>query len=103
MKAACSKCGASWNVSIHKKLKKPYVCPWCSKMMKIALTVVGFIISCLLVPELNQMANAERGYQAVGGEALIPLLYLVVVGFIKTVLDYKKENAIKNVAYNKNS
>ncbi|ACL77361.1 hypothetical protein [Ruminiclostridium cellulolyticum] len=93
MKAACSKCGQPWNVSVHKKLNKPYVCPRCSKVKKMVLTAVGFIICCVAVPKLNRIVNVQRGYSAGGGEVLIPLLYLVVVGFIKTVLDYKKENA----------
>ncbi len=93
MKAACSKCGQPWSVSVHKKLNKPYVCPRCSKVKRTTLIVIGFIVNCLFVPRLNGIANDQRGYSAVGGEVLIPLLYLVVVGFIKTVSDYKKENA----------
>lgn len=85
MKAACSKCGLPWNVSVHKKLKKPYVCPRCSKEKKIALFVVGFIISCLMVPKFNSMANVTRGYQAVGGEVLIPVLYLLIAGLFKEI------------------
>ncbi len=93
MKATCSKCGQPWSVSVHKKLNKPYVCPRCSKVKRLALIVIGFIISCLFVPKLNGIANAQRRYSAGGGDVLIPLLYLVAVGFIRTVLDYKKENA----------
>lgn len=94
MKAACSKCGQPWGVSVHKKLNKPYVCPRCSRARKIVLTVVGFIICCIAVPKFNSIANDQRGYSAGGGEVLIPLLYLVVVGFIKTVSDYKKKTPI---------
>lgn len=82
-------------VSIHKKLKKPYICPKCTKLKRIAVMVAGFIVSCLIVPKLNVIANEQRGYQALGGEVLIPLLYILVIVFIKTFTDIKKENAQK--------
>ena len=85
MRATCTKCGQPWSVSIHKKLNKPYVCPRCTKIKKIALLVVGFIICCLLVPKLNGIANDQRGYQAVGGEVLIPVLYLAAVVLINEI------------------
>lgn len=85
MRATCSKCGQPWGVSIHKKLKKPYICPKCTKLKRIAVMVAGFIVSCLIVPKLNVIANEQRGYQALGGEVLIPLLYLLLVVLIKTI------------------
>ena len=55
------------------------------KGKKVTLFVIGFIISCLLVPMASEYANTWRGYHAVGGEVLIPVLYLIVVGLIKEI------------------
>jgi hypothetical protein len=93
MRATYKICGQPWSVSIRKNLNKPYVCPKCSKIQKIALIVIGFIISCLLVPKLNSIANYQRGYRALGGEIFVPVLYLVIIAFIKEVSNQKKENA----------
>ena len=93
MKAACTKCGHAWNVSVHRKIgKKGYVCPRCSN--KNALLVIGFIASCLSVPELNRVVNEFRGYNAVGGEALFPFLYLAIYGVIREFKSLIKEKAL---------
>lgn len=99
MKAICSKCGQVWNVSVHKNMKEPYECPHCfsrKKVKKIMLVTAGFFVSCLLSIKCSKIATVQRGYQVlVGGEDFIPLLYLAVVVFLKTISDYKKENAHK--------
>lgn len=99
MKAVCTKCGQPWNVSVHKNLKLPFVCPHCAckaRIKKLILYVVGFIISCLLVPLFADMAYRQRGYKAYGGEMLIPLLYVVIVGVIKEFFKIiKKESTYK--------
>jgi hypothetical protein len=46
------------------------------------LMIGGFIICCLLVPKLNGIANEQRGYQAIGGEMLVPVLYVAAVALI---------------------
>ena len=99
MKAVCKKCGLPWNVSIHTKIsKRGYICPHCTskaRIKKVVLFVVGFIVSCLLVPQFADIAYMQRGYKAYGGEIFIPLLYLVIVGVIKEFLDIKKKAPIR--------
>ncbi|OPX46342.1 hypothetical protein CLHUN_01580 [Ruminiclostridium hungatei] len=87
MTAKCSKCGAQWKVSIHKDLDSPFVCPRCSSKTKFKTTLffAGLIASCLIIPKLNCIANDARGYQAVGGEIFIPLLYLLVAALIREI------------------
>lgn len=51
----------------------------------VSLLVIGFIISCLMVPKFSAMANDIRGYEATGGEVLIPLLYLLVAALIREI------------------
>lgn len=59
------------------------------------LTIIGTII---LMPIAIKYATATRGYEAVGGEYLLPILALVIVLILETILEeiegYKKE--IKN-------
>lgn len=56
------------------------------------LTIIGTII---LMPIVIKYATATRGYKAVGGEYLLPILALVIVLILETILeeieDYKKE------------
>ena len=56
------------------------------------LTIIGTII---LMPIAIKYATATRGYEAVGGEYLLPILALVIVLILETILeeieDYKKE------------
>ncbi len=56
------------------------------------LTIIGTII---LMPIAIKYATATRGYKAVGGEYLLPILALVIVLILETILeeieDYKKE------------
>ena len=88
LKANCSKCGKRWDVSIHKNLKVPFICPHCQfrrDAKKIVLILAGFLVCCLMVPKFGEMAYQQRGYEAIGGEILIPFLYLAVVGLIDTV------------------
>lgn len=85
MRATCAKCGQPWSVSIRKDLNKPFVCPRCTKIKKLTLLVIGFVICCTLVPKLNSIANEQRGYEAIGGEVLIPVLYLVVARLINEI------------------
>ena len=87
-KAICSKCGLKGDVSVHKNLNKPYVCPHCqfkANTKKTVLFLAGFFICCLLVPKFSEMAHRQRGYKAIGGEVIIPFLYVAAVGFIHTV------------------
>ena len=87
-KVKCSKCGLQWGVSAHRKSKKPYICPHCQfkvNVRKLVLFLVGFFITCLLVPKASQMAYQQRGYIAVGGEIFIPFVYLATVGLIHMV------------------
>lgn len=53
-----------------------------AKFRTVALFVIGFIISCLLIPKFSAMAIETRGYRAVGGEVLIPLLYLLLAALM---------------------
>lgn len=55
------------------------------KVHRAALFVIGFIISCLLIPKLSVLANDIRGYEATGGEVLIPLLYLLVAALLREI------------------
>jgi hypothetical protein len=55
------------------------------KAHRTALFVIGFVISCLMVPKFSAMANDIRGYEATGGEVLIPLLYLLVAALIREI------------------
>ena len=59
---------------------------------KVIVFVAGFILSCLLVPIMANYADRLRGYNGTGGEIFIPLLYLVVIAFIKSFSDIKKES-----------
>lgn len=59
------------------------------------LTIIGTII---LMPIAIKYATATRGYEAVGGEYLLPIIALVIVLILETILEeiegHKKE--IKN-------
>lgn len=55
------------------------------KVHRAALFVIGFIISCLLIPKFSVLANEIRGYESTGGEVLIPLLYLLVVALLREI------------------
>ena len=98
MKALCRKCGHPWNVSVHKKIgKHGYTCPHCTRkskrIQKIALFITGFVISFLIVPICSELAYLQRGYRAYGGETLIPVLYLSLVGLIRELSDISIKKA----------
>ncbi len=98
MKALCRKCGHPWNVSVHKKIgKQGYTCPHCTRkskrIQKIALFITGFVISFLIVPICSELAYLQRGYRAYGGEILIPVLYLSLVGLIRELSDISIKKA----------
>lgn len=51
------------------------------------LDLIVIISSIILTPKAIEYARSWRGYEAVGGEYLIPLLGLVIVMIIETILE----------------
>lgn len=58
------------------------------------LELLIIITTIVLIPIAIKYANAVRGYEAVGGEYLIPLLGLVIILIIETI--YEESEAKKN-------
>ncbi len=58
------------------------------------LELLVIIATIVLTPIAIKYANAARGYEAVGGEYLIPLLGLVIIMIIETV--YEESEAEQN-------
>lgn len=58
------------------------------------LELIVLIATIILTPIAIKYATAVRGYEAVGGEYLIPLLGLVIIMTIETV--YEESEAKKN-------
>lgn len=62
-------------------------------MKKVTLFLCGFVISFLVVPMHSELAYMQRGYRAYGGEILIPVLYLTVVGLLREISDISIKKA----------
>ena len=58
------------------------------------LELVVSLATIILTPIAIKYATAVRGYEAVGGEYLIPLLGLVIIMVIETI--YQESEAKKN-------
>lgn len=58
------------------------------------LELLVIITTIVLTPIAIKYANAVRGYEAIGGEYLIPLLGLVIIMMIETI--YEESEAKKN-------
>ncbi len=58
------------------------------------LELVVILATIILTPIAIKYATAVRGYEAVGGEYLIPLLGLVIIMVIETI--YQESEAKKN-------
>jgi len=90
-KAMCTKCGVIWNVSAHIK-EKGYICPLCayakkkqSFLKRNAVYIATWVIGLGLMPTMVKAAVIERGYKAIGGEVLVPLVIFLVVVLVKQV------------------
>ncbi len=65
---------------------------------KLIIRIIELLIiigTTILTPIAIKYATATRGYEAAGGEYLLPILALVIVLVLETILeeieDYKKE------------
>ncbi len=64
------------------------------KFIVRVIEILVIIATIVLTPIAIKYANAVRGYEAVGGEYLIPLLGLVIIMIIETI--YEESEAKKN-------
>ena len=64
------------------------------KLIVMILELLVIIATIILTPIAIKYATAVRGYEAVGGEYLIPLLGLVIIMVIETI--YQESEAKKN-------
>ncbi len=106
----CVKCGKSWNVSSQAKIPSSgYICPHCTgkknrqntRPVKRTSPIgwinkhIAYIIAALagfiLMPAAIEAAYKERGYFGIGGEYLLPLLFLLIVAVVSAVRDMFQE------------
>ncbi|MCI8641593.1 MAG: hypothetical protein HFJ59_06995 [Clostridia bacterium] len=55
------------------------------------LELLVFIVAIISTPIAIKYATVARGYEAVGGEYLIPLLGLTLIMFIETIFEESQE------------
>ncbi|MEA4920652.1 MAG: hypothetical protein VB078_07020 [Clostridiaceae bacterium] len=97
--AVCSRCGREWHISKYTQIPfYGYICPICRQKdrqrrgavaRKAVLGVGILILTVELYLLARYRANAWRGYQAVGGEALILGLPLYIYAIGRTVQDWR--------------
>lgn len=97
--AVCSICGRQWHISKYTEIPfYGYICPICKQkerqrrrtaVKKVALWAGIMILTIELYLLARYRANAWRGYQAVGGEALILGLPLYIYAIGRTVQDWR--------------
>lgn len=106
----CVKCEKSWNVSSQAKIPSSgYVCLHCtgkknrqdSRPIKRTNPIgwfkknIAYIIAALagfvLMPAAIEAAYKERGYFGIGGEYLLPLLFVLIVAAVSEARDMFQE------------
>lgn len=61
------------------------------KLVVRILELVIIIATIILTPMAIKYATAVRGYEAVGGEYLLPILALVIILIIETIYEESEE------------
>lgn len=51
----------------------------------------AFAVGVALTPAMVSVAYSQRGYHAVGGEVLLPLLFVLAVGLVRAAASFVKE------------
>lgn len=109
-RVTCVKCGKSWNVSCQAKIPSSgYVCPHCTskknrqnaRLIKRTSPIgwikknIAYIIAALtgfiLMPTAIEAAYKERGYFGIGGEYLLPLLFVLIIAAVSEARDMFQE------------
>lgn len=97
-RAVCIKCGKGWNISKFAKIEKDgYICPHCrkkQKLMKILQFLLLVAIGVICWWHFGNVAYAQRGYEAIGGEVVflaLPLVYYIFVGTMQEIADSYNE------------
>ena len=62
------------------------------KFIVRAIEILVIIATIILTPIAIKYATAVRGYEAVGGEYLLPIFALVIILIIETIYEESEEN-----------
>lgn len=73
------------------------------KLIVRILELLVIIATIILTPIAIKYATAVRGYEAVGGEYLLPIFALVIILIIETIYEASEESKkIKKMEENRN-
>ena len=73
------------------------------KLIVMILELLVIIATIILTPIAIKYATAVRGYEAVGGEYLLPIFALVIILIIETIYEASEESKkIKKMEENRN-
>lgn len=62
------------------------------KFIVRVIEILVIIVTIIVTPIAIKYATAVRGYEAVGGEYLLPIFALVIILIIETIYEESEEN-----------
>lgn len=62
------------------------------KFIVRAIEILVIIVTIIVTPMAIKYATAARGYEAVGGEYLLPIFALVIILIIETIYEASEES-----------
>ncbi len=73
------------------------------KFIVRVIEILVIIVTIIVTPIAIKYATAVRGYEAVGGEYLLPIFALVIILIIETIYEASEESKkIKKMEENRN-